>query len=311
MIELLVSISIIGILAGIALVSFTGAQRQARDSERKSDLTQYQAYLESYANANDGFYPIYASTTSLVSVCETDLGASTCPEDETTGQTYLYMSNFDGTKYAIWASLEGSGQYWTACSNGRVGQAATTTTNGDCPVADVTSSPTPAYTNTPTNTPTPTATFTPTPIPFPCTDGILDNGCFEDGITAWTGISGGASIVTSEYHTGTHSLQITQPSSGQKWVRQARPIVGGQNYSISGWMKTSLTSGNAEIFVYWSDSTGTPIWTTTVAAVTGTTNWAQYSTNFTAPAAAVTVTFQLDVRSGPGGNAWFDDLFLQ
>jgi len=34
LIELLVAISIIGILAGIALVSFTGAQRQARKEIR-------------------------------------------------------------------------------------------------------------------------------------------------------------------------------------------------------------------------------------------------------------------------------------
>jgi len=134
LIELLVVISIIGILAGIALVSFTGAQRQARDSERKSDIKQYQASLETYANARAGFYPIYTISTSLVSVCNTDLDAPTCPEDKTTGQTYRYISNTQGTKYAVWATLESSGQYWTGCSDGRIGQVAAQSTNGDCPV---------------------------------------------------------------------------------------------------------------------------------------------------------------------------------
>ena len=134
LIELLVVISIIGILAGIALVSFTGAQRQARDSERKSDIKQYQAYLESYANARVGFYPIYISSTSLVSVCTSDLNAPACPEDKTTGQTYRYISNSQGTKYVVWATLESSGQFWTGCSNGRVGQVAIESTDGDCPI---------------------------------------------------------------------------------------------------------------------------------------------------------------------------------
>lgn len=118
------------------MVSFTGAQRQARDSERKSDIKQYQAYLESYANARKGFYPIYTSSTSLVSVCTTDLDAPSCPEDQATGQTYRYISDPDGTKYAIWATLESSGQYWTGCSNGRIGQVASLSSDGSCPVAD-------------------------------------------------------------------------------------------------------------------------------------------------------------------------------
>jgi hypothetical protein len=240
------------------------------------------------------------------------LGLDTCPEDQATGQTYRYLSDSLGTKYAIWSTLESSGQYWTGCSNGRVGQVATASTNGDCPVADITSTPTTAATSTPTNTPTPTATFTPTPIPFPCTDGILDNGCFEDSPPdPWQGISGNASIVTTQYHTGTKSLQIAQPSSGQKWVRQVRSVVGGQNYSISGWMKTSLTSGNAQILVFWLDSGNTVIWSLGVASVTGSTNWTYYSTNFTPPASAVTAWFQVAVINGPGGNAWFDDMFLQ
>ena len=46
LIELLVSISIVGILATLVLVSFTGAQKQARDTTRKSDLKQYQLKID-------------------------------------------------------------------------------------------------------------------------------------------------------------------------------------------------------------------------------------------------------------------------
>jgi len=41
LIELLVVISIIGILASLTLVSYTGAQKQTRDTQRRSDLNQY------------------------------------------------------------------------------------------------------------------------------------------------------------------------------------------------------------------------------------------------------------------------------
>jgi len=56
LIELLVVISVIGILASIALVSFGPAQKQARDTQRKSDLKQIRTALELYYN-DYGYYP--------------------------------------------------------------------------------------------------------------------------------------------------------------------------------------------------------------------------------------------------------------
>jgi prepilin-type N-terminal cleavage/methylation domain-containing protein len=40
LIELLVVISLIGLLAALALVSYIGVQKQGRDTQRKSDLRQ-------------------------------------------------------------------------------------------------------------------------------------------------------------------------------------------------------------------------------------------------------------------------------
>ena len=56
LIELLVVISIIGILASLTLVSYTGAQRQVRDTQRKSGLGQMKAPLEAYFSTF-GKYP--------------------------------------------------------------------------------------------------------------------------------------------------------------------------------------------------------------------------------------------------------------
>jgi type II secretion system protein G len=57
LIELLVVISIIGLLAAVALVSLNQARVKARDAKRKGDLTQLQKALELYAANNSGAYP--------------------------------------------------------------------------------------------------------------------------------------------------------------------------------------------------------------------------------------------------------------
>jgi len=57
LIELLVVISIIGILAGLTLTSYSGAQKQARDTKRKSDLVNMRTALEAYYVSYNA-YPI-------------------------------------------------------------------------------------------------------------------------------------------------------------------------------------------------------------------------------------------------------------
>lgn len=154
LVELLVVISIIGILAALTTFSFTGAQRQARDSERKSDLSQYRTTLESFANKNDGLYPLYSTTiNAAVDLCPT-LNASLgltgeCAEDpkfdsDPSHSQYKYQSDGTGTtgaasatKYVLWAELENvSGAYWIVCSGGQTGKvdAAPTISGGGCPL---------------------------------------------------------------------------------------------------------------------------------------------------------------------------------
>lgn len=57
LIEVLMVISIIGILSSIVLVSISGVTKKARDARRKSDLTQIQKALEIYQTSHDGRYP--------------------------------------------------------------------------------------------------------------------------------------------------------------------------------------------------------------------------------------------------------------
>jgi len=151
LVELLVVISVIGILAGMALVSFSGSQKQARDTQRKSDIKQYQLALENYANRYNGLYPqrpdaggVIAATT----LC-TDLAQTSCPQDPryTKDATYVYRYQSDGTasdgtasatKYVLWEKLENfsTTTYWIVCSNGKSGEttAGVPPAGGTCPL---------------------------------------------------------------------------------------------------------------------------------------------------------------------------------
>jgi prepilin-type N-terminal cleavage/methylation domain-containing protein len=153
LIELLVVISIIGILAGMVLVSFTSSQKQARDTSRKSDLSQYRTLLESFANKNNSLYPLYSSSTPAsgnpCTAMNTSLGLTgSCPEDpkysvDSTYLQYQYQSDGTGstgaasaTQYVLWSKLENTtNMYWVVCSTGRSGKIASTTiiSGGACP----------------------------------------------------------------------------------------------------------------------------------------------------------------------------------
>lgn len=55
-VELLVTIAVIGILASIMIISYTGIQQRSRDSARDSDITQIKIALEKY-HADKSQYP--------------------------------------------------------------------------------------------------------------------------------------------------------------------------------------------------------------------------------------------------------------
>lgn len=154
LIELLVVISIIGILASLTFVSYTGAQKQTRDTQRRSDLAQYRNGLENFAANNDGMYPAYNQRQDIVNensnFCRLPSSnpfypnfVSGCPGDPL-GGTYVYHYRSDGTgssgtpsatQYVLWVKLE-TGGWWEVCSDGRAGKLDAQPTDGwgDCDV---------------------------------------------------------------------------------------------------------------------------------------------------------------------------------
>lgn len=133
LIELLVVISIIGILASLTLVSFTGSQKQTRDTERRSDLGQYRNALENYAASNGGVYPA-AAAGDVTSICNGTDGAlddylASCPADPNGTDQYQYYSSLAGSDYVIWADME-TGDFWQVCSSGQSGASVDEPTGG-------------------------------------------------------------------------------------------------------------------------------------------------------------------------------------
>lgn len=150
LIEMLVVISLIGILAALALVSFSSSQKQARDTTRKSDLRQYQTALEMYGNLTSGLFPSRTAAASAYSTLCSDLNIRlepdiSCSQDPKNASdptfTYNYISNgtsgtASATLYVVWGKIENSAttKYWVVCSNGKIGESTTAPSSGTCPI---------------------------------------------------------------------------------------------------------------------------------------------------------------------------------
>jgi prepilin-type N-terminal cleavage/methylation domain-containing protein len=73
-VELLIVIVIIGILATLVIVTFTGTQKKARDSQRQTDINAVASHLEAYY-ADKGYYPTFTdlSDTATSGFVRTEL----------------------------------------------------------------------------------------------------------------------------------------------------------------------------------------------------------------------------------------------
>lgn len=103
LLELLVSISIIGILIALGTVSFSTAQRRGRDSRRQSDITNLRNALEQYYALNTSYPDGCSDPADLVDVLPNGY-----PNDPKPGESYTLTCEI--TDYCVCASLENPGQ---------------------------------------------------------------------------------------------------------------------------------------------------------------------------------------------------------
>lgn len=105
LVEIMVVLSIIGILMGLALTAFYGSRKTARDGKRKADLEQIRSGLE-MCRTDKGSYPTALPSGGGID-CSTYL--SSMPTDPLS-PTYAYRYNGTANSYTLCAYLEtGSG----------------------------------------------------------------------------------------------------------------------------------------------------------------------------------------------------------
>ena len=130
-VELLIVIVVIGILATLVIVTFTGIQQKARNSQRQTDINALDSHIEAY-NASNGYYPTLAnlndSTFRTTNMKGLDPAALQDPKDSSatpqlvatpTASRYSYEVSPSGCdnvtttcdSFILTANLEGGGTY--------------------------------------------------------------------------------------------------------------------------------------------------------------------------------------------------------
>lgn len=112
LVELLVVIAITGILVSMATAAYTTAQKKARDSKRKSQLTAVQQALEQYYQGNSASYPVPCSTIGTTYLPDG------VPEDPKTNRKYdaTYGAYCTAATYCLCGALEGETNTLTDCA---------------------------------------------------------------------------------------------------------------------------------------------------------------------------------------------------
>lgn len=109
-IEILVVVTIIGIIASIGMVTYTEFLKQSRDAKRKGDIEQIRAALEMYKSTNNS-YP--ASITFGGDICDDPPACASgvyylrkVPNDPKPDLYTYFYSSAGGADYTIAAFLE-------------------------------------------------------------------------------------------------------------------------------------------------------------------------------------------------------------
>lgn len=104
LVELLVVITIIGVLATLVLLQLGTARAKARDAKRIADINQLRTAIELYFDDNNGRYPTALTTTNLGAY----FASPTLPADPVTAASYFYGYNpaANPTQYHLWTEME-------------------------------------------------------------------------------------------------------------------------------------------------------------------------------------------------------------
>ena len=114
LLEILVVISIIGILVALGTAAFTTAQKKGRDARRKADIKAMQNGFEQYYSRM-GKYP-----TTLLEANDTTIFPAGVPEDPKNVSPNIYTINLSTSAYCVCSLLESSTANSSALPNSGV-----------------------------------------------------------------------------------------------------------------------------------------------------------------------------------------------
>jgi len=107
LIEILVVISIIGILTSLLVANFAQVRSRARDAQRKSDLTQIKKAIQMYYNDNNATYPTsipFEAAFTSANTAAPYMGY--VPQDPLSPDQVYSYSTSGADSFELWATLE-------------------------------------------------------------------------------------------------------------------------------------------------------------------------------------------------------------
>lgn len=134
LIEVLLAITIVGVLSGFVVVQMNNAANASKDAKRKADIELIKNALVSYRSENYSATPAEDCDIGECTSLPTALGAflATLPNDPNSGSSYRYVS--DGVDCSVYATLSNGSIYRYECSNNQV--ATVFPTDGVCGADD-------------------------------------------------------------------------------------------------------------------------------------------------------------------------------
>jgi hypothetical protein len=150
---------------------------------------------------------------------------------------------------------------------------------------------------------------------------LLSDPGFENNGVGWQkATNGGRSIVSTQFYSGTKSLQMVVSNSFSRAVYQDIAVTGGETYDASAWVRTSgIVAAGAKVSLLWLNTAagdplppGSVIRTDVVGTLGGVNGWTQLFGRYSAPTNAIIVRVHLSVDVDPdnSGTAWFDEINL-
>jgi prepilin-type N-terminal cleavage/methylation domain-containing protein len=110
LVELMVVIAILALLATVGITIYSGAQKNSRDSKRKTDIQSISKALEVHLNNSVNQFCTGAAGTYCAPVA-TWFSGGVIPVDPSSSASYTGLPTNGATTYNICATLEGGGTY--------------------------------------------------------------------------------------------------------------------------------------------------------------------------------------------------------